>query len=118
VAAVLGRLEGAADALILQRDQPAKGRVLLSFVRVRCLDGQIIGQRAETADAGQEASVARRALLGLWPPPAVPARQVESRPIYKRWWFWTTIGAAVVGGTVAAVLATADWKDTYTFRVQ
>jgi tetratricopeptide (TPR) repeat protein len=24
------------------------------------------------------------------------------RPIWKRWWFWTAVGAAVVGGTVAA----------------
>jgi tetratricopeptide (TPR) repeat protein len=25
-------------------------------------------------------------------------------PLYKRWWLWTLVGAAVVGGTVAAVL--------------
>lgn len=29
-------------------------------------------------------------------------RSERSAPLYKRWWFWTAIGAAVVGGTVAA----------------
>jgi len=26
------------------------------------------------------------------------------RPIYKRWWFWTLVGAAVVGATVGTVI--------------
>jgi len=30
------------------------------------------------------------------PPPA-------SEPVTKKWWFWTTIGVIVVGGTVAAI---------------
>jgi hypothetical protein len=30
----------------------------------------------------------------------------ETPPVYKRWWFWTAVGAAVVGGTLAVVLAT------------
>ena len=29
----------------------------------------------------------------------------RSEPVYKRWWFWTAIGVAVVGGTVAAIAA-------------
>jgi len=34
-----------------------------------------------------------------------PAGQViPSAPFYKTWWFWTGIGAAVVAGTVAAVV--------------
>ena len=32
------------------------------------------------------------------PPPA------ESRPIYKRWWFWTGAGALVAAGVVTAIL--------------
>ncbi|HLK88588.1 MAG TPA: tetratricopeptide repeat protein [Polyangia bacterium] len=32
------------------------------------------------------------------PPPQ--SDQSESHPIYSRWWFWTAIGAAVVGGIV------------------
>jgi hypothetical protein len=31
-------------------------------------------------------------------PPAQP-----SSPIYAKWWFWTIIGAVVVGGVVTAV---------------
>lgn len=31
--------------------------------------------------------------------PAAP-----DRPVYKRWWFWTGLGAAVAGGTVAAFM--------------
>ena len=27
-------------------------------------------------------------------------------PVYKKWWFWTIIGAVVVGGTVGAVVGT------------
>ncbi len=29
-------------------------------------------------------------------------------PLYKRWWFWPTIGAVVVGGTVATILAVVE----------
>jgi len=25
-------------------------------------------------------------------------------PVYKRWWFWTAIGAVVAGGVVTAVV--------------
>jgi hypothetical protein len=45
------------------------------------------------------------------PPPAgiLAARSVDAepdtaRPIYSKWWFWTAIGAVVVGGVVAAVV--------------
>jgi hypothetical protein len=39
---------------------------------------------------------------------------VSQTPIYKKWWFWTIIGAAVAGGTVGVVLgtqsSTEDWR--------
>jgi hypothetical protein len=38
-------------------------------------------------------------LTATAPPPA----QDEHHPIYTRWWFWTIIGVAVVGGVVGAV---------------
>ena len=34
------------------------------------------------------------------PPPSPPA---SSGPVYTKWWFWTIIGAVVVGGAVTAV---------------
>ncbi len=38
-----------------------------------------------------------------WRSPVRPAA-AQSSPVYTRWWFWTLIGAAVVGGVVAAVV--------------
>src|SRR5262249_35114559 len=39
-------------------------------------------------------------------PPVQPAEPAERRPVYKRWWLWTTVGIVVAGGVVtAAVLA-------------
>jgi hypothetical protein len=29
-----------------------------------------------------------------------------ARPVYRRWWFWTAIGAAVAGGAAAAAILT------------
>lgn len=41
-----------------------------------------------------------------------PSTEERSRPIYKKWWFWTIVGAAVVGGGVAAgvVVGTRDTR--------
>jgi hypothetical protein len=33
------------------------------------------------------------------------ALRVDSTPIYHKWWFWTLVGAAVVGGVTAGVVA-------------
>jgi tetratricopeptide (TPR) repeat protein len=49
------------------------------------------------------------------PPQAVvvvppPPRDEESRPVYKRWWFWTAVGVAVAAGTVGALAATGTFK--------
>ena len=38
--------------------------------------------------------------------PAKPPTRKLSVPVYKRWWFWTVIGAVVVGGTVGVVAGT------------
>ena len=35
---------------------------------------------------------------------APPAPAATSAPVYKTWWFWTGVGAAVVAGTVAAIV--------------
>ena len=37
-------------------------------------------------------------------------------PIYKKWWFWTIVGAAVVGGTVGAVVGSQP--DNWTAAVR
>jgi len=35
---------------------------------------------------------------------------VNDSPVYARWWFWTGVGAVVVGGVVTAVLLTRSTK--------
>lgn len=34
-----------------------------------------------------------------------PKRRPESPPFYRRWWFWTAVGAVVVGGAIGGILA-------------
>ncbi|MDB4979412.1 MAG: hypothetical protein JWM82_164 [Myxococcales bacterium] len=48
--------------------------------------------------APQPASAANPTMIVSAPPVG------ESHPIYTRWWFWTGVGALVVGGVVAAVV--------------
>lgn len=45
------------------------------------------------------------------PTPHERPAQVESTPVYHRWWFWTAIGAAVVGGAVLAVVLANQTHD-------
>ena len=46
-------------------------------------------------------------------PPEQPASPPEDQsvPIYKKWWFWTVIGAVVVGVTVGGVVAATTGGD-------
>ena len=38
--------------------------------------------------------------------PVAPEQTSIDRPIYKKWWFWTGVGAVVAAGTVTALLLT------------
>ena len=38
--------------------------------------------------------------------PLAPEPTSAAQPIYKKWWFWTGVGAVVVAGTVTALLLT------------
>jgi tetratricopeptide (TPR) repeat protein len=43
-----------------------------------------------------------------------PAPAIETpAPIYRRWWFWTALGAVVVGGVVATVALTRSGPQPY-----
>src|SRR3954467_6412868 len=42
------------------------------------------------------------------PPPPVE----EGAPVYRRWWFWTAVGVAVVAGTVGVMAATGTFKSS------
>jgi tetratricopeptide (TPR) repeat protein len=61
--------------------------------------------RAASAPPAPPPAVAPAAARAEAPVLAAPA-PVEARPLYRRWWFWTAVGAAVVGGTVAAIALT------------
>ncbi len=61
--------------------------------------------RARTAPAaGQSYAPAGQQPAGALVTQPGPAPEAESSPFYTRWWFWTIVGAAVVGGVVAAVV--------------
>jgi tetratricopeptide (TPR) repeat protein len=51
--------------------------------------------------AGPEPTSTASASLVAQPAPAPGS---ESTPVYKKWWFWTLVGAAVAGGVIAAVV--------------
>lgn len=55
------------------------------------------------------AAAPRADVLVATPAPAQPA----STPFYQRWWFWTAVGAAVVGGGIAAYAATRSGPQPY-----
>jgi hypothetical protein len=58
----------------------------------------VVPPRAAAAPAPTNA-----AAVDPLPEPARRAAPRRSTPIYKRWWFWSVIGAAVVGGTAGLV---------------
>jgi hypothetical protein len=63
---------------------------------------------APTTLAAAEPPPPRQPSLTLTQPPAEPVR--EEAPVYKKWWFWTLIGGAVVGGIGIAAAAGAFTK--------
>jgi hypothetical protein len=43
--------------------------------------------------------------------PHAPELASHRQPVYRKWWFWTGVGAAVVAGTVTALLLTHQGGD-------
>lgn len=74
---------------------------------------RIADEIKRTQLAKEQADAERRLALALIEKQAAQARQNEA-PFYKRWWFWSAIGAAVVGGTVAALAAQPRTEDPLT----
>ena len=56
------------------------------------------------------AGTAPQAVLVNAPDTAAPA----DTPVYSRWWFWTLVGAAVVGAGVGIAAATGVFNQTET----
>lgn len=61
--------------------------------------GYVADTRTLTIDAGQEQAL--EIVLTAVPTPVV----VEDKSIWTRWWFWTAIGAVVVGSVTAGMVA-------------
>ena len=66
-------------------------------------------RRLEEAPPLTRPALARPALsrsaLVTTPPTAPPQSSTRTPPLYRRWWFWTLIGAAVVGATTGTIVA-------------
>lgn len=62
-----------------------------------------VGPTGVEAPTGDGVQAAPSAFPGLIQPVAEPAAR-RTKPVYKRWWFWTIAGV-VVGGGVAAGIA-------------
>jgi hypothetical protein len=46
-----------------------------------------------------------------------PATNVDARPIYGQWWFWTIIGAVALTGAATALIITHPWRSSPTCDV-
>ena len=44
--------------------------------------------------------------------PVAPAARAEKRGVLSRWWFWTGVGAAVVGAVVLGVVLSSGGGET------
>jgi hypothetical protein len=92
---------------------PAAGAALSYYVEVQAPSGFVIGRRG-SAEA-PEVVAAAPPLESLEPDPADVAAPIAPpatepldgrsarRPIHRQWWFWTIIGAVVVGGTATGL---------------
>jgi hypothetical protein len=76
-------------------------------------DGEVLEEQEVTLEVAGSAEVTLSA--STWPaeeeevvdvPPPEP-----SAPFYATWWFWTIVGLAVAGGTVAIILAASGTED-------
>lgn len=116
-AALLARLERV-DAALVVTEERSGDRVRLALTRVRAADGAVVSRFDETTSTKDLGASVDRGLLKLWSSPPQPPQ--PSTPVYKRWWFWTLVGAVVVGGTVGAVLGATlgrNGEGTYTVRI-
>jgi tetratricopeptide (TPR) repeat protein len=122
---VEGRFENA--LVLFQRSYDLSGRSVLLFNIASCHDRLRQDEQAlaafrryleELPDAPNrdevtgriaelEAAIERNRLLAAQA--SAPTIVVEDRtPVYGTWWFWTVVGAVVVGGTIAAILLLSE----------
>ena len=63
------------------------------------------GDKGDSGDSGDKDDTDDPVVVAIPPPssPADPDRNKGKTPVYKKWWFWTIIGAAVAGGAATGI---------------
>jgi hypothetical protein len=108
-AAVVTKATGASSAWLLASDE-AQAIAITVCAHDRCrtqhLDGDFTAENLAAkgllalGDTEQPLTIATT----VQPMPIAPATVTSERPIYKRWWFWTTMSVLAVGGATAAIV--------------
>jgi len=96
---------GTARALLAEMEQKQRDEDARAEEQRRLEEAKALAQAEAAAKARREAELLKQPPPLAHPPPVAVE---EEAPVYKKWWFWTGIGAAVVGGTVIAVAATSS----------
>lgn len=99
----------AQEALVSFREYLRKARDLPADEKAQ-VQGYIAELEAQIKQASSPApALAARPPAGGQPIDLVsrPADDSSAPPIYKRWWFWTGVGALLAGAAVVAVAVTA-----------
>jgi hypothetical protein len=94
-----------------------RGRIRVLASKTPLREDRILFWQALTLAAGELRSVAATAppptVVAPAPPSALPPANPPARgsPIYRRWWFWTALGAVVVGAAVGGGYAASRAGD-------
>jgi tetratricopeptide (TPR) repeat protein len=106
----LRRLPGAPNRDEVQRRLATLEQSLaakrLQIERERSEANELARQRAQAEAAERSAKAAQleaEALAKRRELERQAARRVDRRPVYKRWWLWTTVGLVVAGGVAAGL---------------
>lgn len=85
-----------------------KGTLVRERIKLRSLS--VSAEASESAlAAGSAGATASPADATLVQSPGTASGSTGARPIYKKWWFWTIVGAAAVGaGATALILTSGD----------
>lgn len=70
------------------------------------VEGETTGTGAQPSNGHGTADTDTQAFNVTANATATPIKRDETRPWYKRWWVWTAVGAAVIGGAVGIYLGT------------
>ena len=99
----LNRLKEASEELSKEMNRVLPEAVLLALTRISDLEKRMAKLEKERLDRMIALVKAQRRPEIVTPPTIVDPRNITrvGTPIYKKWWFWTLIGAALAGGGVA-----------------